>query len=195
MRLMEFVTWSTFPSPEHKLCVLQIAAFEWSMYPPEWWRVARHANTTPNRARECIEDLIDYGLLYLEDGHVCFQEDVLRLLAADLVAFEGGVLDLVVAPEIACEYLNAPDEDATSVEPDESPPQYKKVRIPPELRQQILERDDFTCQRCGCMTNLRVDHIFPECLGGTLDPENLQVLCVGCNSIKGCSVPDGAICK
>lgn len=33
-------------------------------------------------------------------------------------------------------------------------------------------------------TDLTVDHIVPKAAGGTNDPDNLQVLCRGCNSRK-----------
>jgi 5-methylcytosine-specific restriction endonuclease McrA len=53
------------------------------------------------------------------------------------------------------------------------------------LRQSIYERDGHTCKHCGATENLSVDHIHPESKGGTLDPENLQTLCMPCNRAKG----------
>lgn len=57
--------------------------------------------------------------------------------------------------------------------------------IPDELRQEIYERDEFTCLHCGTGENLSIDHIHPVVLGGTNDRENLQTLCRPCNSRKG----------
>jgi 5-methylcytosine-specific restriction endonuclease McrA len=57
--------------------------------------------------------------------------------------------------------------------------------ISPALRQSIYERDGHTCKHCGATENLSVDHIHPESKGGTLDPENLQTLCMPCNRAKG----------
>lgn len=71
---------------------------------------------------------------------------------------------------------------------DDGPLRRSKVTIPPELRWQIWERDDFRCRICGVRSNLSVDHIHPESLGGTLDPDNLQTLCKSCNSRKGVRV-------
>jgi 5-methylcytosine-specific restriction endonuclease McrA len=53
------------------------------------------------------------------------------------------------------------------------------------LRIDIMIRDKFTCQNCGAMDNLQVDHIEPCAQGGTANPWNLQVLCRQCNHDKG----------
>ena len=58
-----------------------------------------------------------------------------------------------------------------------------------ELRRQIAERDNYTCQICGkCMPDgvgLHIDHIVPVSRGGKTVPSNLQVLCSKCNGSKG----------
>lgn len=60
----------------------------------------------------------------------------------------------------------------------------------PELRQQILRRDNWTCQRCGNSIYkepnllLEVDHIIPISKGGKTEPSNLQTLCWKCNRSK-----------
>ena len=69
--------------------------------------------------------------------------------------------------------------------PIEKYPSQKKETIPSELRWEIWERDNFTCQHCGKRKNLSIDHITPESKGGTLDKKNLQTLCKSCNSKKG----------
>jgi len=65
--------------------------------------------------------------------------------------------------------------------------------ISPQLRNEILERNGFTCQRCGAgagdpypfnpnrKVRLHVDHDKPISQGGTDSKENLQVLCSACN--------------
>ncbi len=62
------------------------------------------------------------------------------------------------------------------------------------LRQHILERDHFTCKKCGASTSeepnllLEVDHIIPISKGGMTSEENLQTLCWRCNRSKGAKI-------
>lgn len=68
--------------------------------------------------------------------------------------------------------------------------------ISPQLRNEILERNGFTCQLCGAgpldidpydpkrKTRLQVDHLVPISQGGTDDRENLRVLCSTCNQAR-----------
>ena len=57
-----------------------------------------------------------------------------------------------------------------------------------ELRQQIITRDNYTCQLCGKYmpdeVGLHIDHIVPISRGGKTVPSNLQVLCSKCNGSK-----------
>ena len=57
-----------------------------------------------------------------------------------------------------------------------------------ELREQIIERDNYTCQQCGKYmpdrVGLQIDHIIPIAKGGKTVPSNLQVLCSLCNGRK-----------
>lgn len=59
-----------------------------------------------------------------------------------------------------------------------------------KLRQQIKERDNFTCKFCGNSTHaepnllLEVDHIVPVSKGGYTVEDNLQTLCWKCNRSK-----------
>jgi len=62
-----------------------------------------------------------------------------------------------------------------------------------QLRNEILERNGFTCQLCGVTAGdpdpadpskharLHVDHVKPITQGGTNDRDNLRVLCTACN--------------
>lgn len=68
--------------------------------------------------------------------------------------------------------------------------------ISPQLRNEILERNGFTCQLCGAgagdvdpfnpnrKVRLHIDHIRPLSQGGTDSKENLRVLCSACNQGK-----------
>jgi len=65
--------------------------------------------------------------------------------------------------------------------------------ISTQLRNDILERNGYTCQLCGSgpgdpdpfnpnrKVRLHIDHIIPKSQGGTDDKENLRVLCSVCN--------------
>ena len=65
--------------------------------------------------------------------------------------------------------------------------------ISPQLRNEILERNGFTCQHCGAgpgdvdpfnphrKVRLHIDHIVPISQGGTDEKDNLRVLCSACN--------------
>ena len=66
---------------------------------------------------------------------------------------------------------------------------YNKRRvISGTTRQNVLMRDNYTCQICGATVKngakLEIDHIIPQSKGGTNDESNLQVLCQQCNREK-----------
>lgn len=63
-----------------------------------------------------------------------------------------------------------------------------------KLRQQIKERDNYTCRCCGLSTFqephllLEIDHIVPVAKGGLTAEDNLQTLCWKCNRSKGAKI-------
>lgn len=63
-----------------------------------------------------------------------------------------------------------------------------------KLREEIKERDHYTCQLCGnsleCEPNLllEIDHITPIAKGGKTEKPNLQTLCWKCNRSKGAKI-------
>lgn len=60
---------------------------------------------------------------------------------------------------------------------------------------QKLFKKQSSCQLCKSKENLSVDHMQPIKFGGTSNLENLQILCVPCNSFKGCNLflPEGGM--
>lgn len=66
----------------------------------------------------------------------------------------------------------------------------KKAVISQGLRTKVFERDMYRCLRCGDHTRLCADHITPESKGGEAILENLQTLCLPCNSWKGVETID-----
>lgn len=49
----------------------------------------------------------------------------------------------------------------------------------------ILEEHDYACVICGTKDNIVIDHIVPLSKGGTNTLDNVQPLCISCNSVKG----------
>lgn len=64
-------------------------------------------------------------------------------------------------------------------------PSKPKKHISYALRTKVFGRDAYRCKQCGDWHNLSIDHVLPESLGGTLDLNNLQTLCMPCNMKKG----------
>ena len=63
----------------------------------------------------------------------------------------------------------------------------ERAKVSNELRQEIFERDGYTCVNCGSTEKelLEIDHIKPISKGGKTEPSNLQTLCHDCNIRKG----------
>lgn len=67
---------------------------------------------------------------------------------------------------------------------------YQRKLMTPKLREEIKQRNNYTCQCCGnSIYNepnllLEVDHIIPVAKGGLTEPSNLQTLCWKCNRSK-----------
>lgn len=63
----------------------------------------------------------------------------------------------------------------------------ERAKVSKELRQEIFERDGYTCVNCGSTEkeSLEIDHIMPISKGGKTEPGNLQTLCRNCNIRKG----------
>lgn len=67
--------------------------------------------------------------------------------------------------------------------------------VPKDLREQILERDNFRCQSCGDDNHLQVHHIKHRCDGGSNSPDNLITLCEKCHYEMHKDEPVGKLMK
>lgn len=65
-------------------------------------------------------------------------------------------------------------------------------RRPPLTRFNLLARDNFECQYCGCtlsMSDSTIDHVVPRSQGGISTWQNVVVACHICNRRKGGRTP------
>ena len=60
--------------------------------------------------------------------------------------------------------------------------QVNETNIPDALRETVFNRDGRKCVRCGSVSDLTVDRIFPLSVGGTNLLTNLRTLCSKCKS-------------
>ena len=74
---------------------------------------------------------------------------------------------------------NVPTSKASGGEADRIP---TGVNVPAKLREEIILRDGGKCLRCGSVDSLTIDHIFPQCVGGTHARANLRTFCRSCNA-------------
>lgn len=51
-----------------------------------------------------------------------------------------------------------------------------------EIREKVLERDGWRCQRCGRATDLQIHHIRFRSMLGDDEPDNLITLCCRCHA-------------
>jgi uncharacterized membrane protein YqaE (UPF0057 family)/5-methylcytosine-specific restriction endonuclease McrA len=61
----------------------------------------------------------------------------------------------------------------------------KRQPIPKSVKMYVWQRDMGRCVECGSKEKLEYDHIIPLSKGGSNTERNLQLLCEGCNRIKG----------
>lgn len=59
------------------------------------------------------------------------------------------------------------------------------MKLGAAIRAIVFERDDGRCVNCGSGERLTIDHVVPVAEGGVDDLDNLQTLCISCNSRKG----------
>lgn len=65
---------------------------------------------------------------------------------------------------------------------------FNKTGVSKPSRSMIYKRDDNTCQYCGSIKKLTIDHVIPKSRGGEDTWENMVVACSTCNTKKGNSL-------
>jgi 5-methylcytosine-specific restriction endonuclease McrA len=67
-------------------------------------------------------------------------------------------------------------------------PKRRCVRLEPEqyhqLRQEILRRNNWSCQSCGSRRNLQIHHSKKRSHGGDDSDPNLTTLCDACHGVE-----------
>lgn len=66
-------------------------------------------------------------------------------------------------------------------------------KVGKNLREEVFERDEHKCVRCGYDDHIQVDHILPQSCGGPHILENLRTLCRSCNAgrpVSGAALDD-----
>lgn len=65
--------------------------------------------------------------------------------------------------------------------------------VPRNVRQAVLDRDDYICRYCGRRSQtMEVDHVIPVSQGGTSTLDNLVTSCRDCNRRKADRTPEEA---
>lgn len=87
------------------------------------------------------------------------------------------------------------DSVARRREKDRNRQALRRAALPPaewaELRDAVLERDEFRCVYCGEEDGpLHADHVIPITRGGESTLENLVCACCRCNSAKQARTPE-----
>ena len=52
-------------------------------------------------------------------------------------------------------------------------------------RESIKARDGYKCVYCGSTEELTIDHVVPQCKGGSTNSSNCVTACRSCNQAKG----------
>lgn len=133
--------------------------------------VARECARTRFLLNRCVRDLADPGVrLVTREG------DAIRLSEWDCATTRWRFFGQIAAPEPVAAVSRIP---VSAV----------RAPLPRALRAYIIARDGTTCGICGLPVlpgePLDIDHIVPVALGGSDDPENLQVAHASCNRSKG----------
>jgi 5-methylcytosine-specific restriction endonuclease McrA len=79
--------------------------------------------------------------------------------------------------------------DPKNIHYEMNPLRYSYMLVRKQRIKEVFSRDEHVCRYCGSTDNLEIDHIIPLALGGSNDPDNLQILCKKCNRKKWKSLP------
>jgi hypothetical protein len=162
--------------------------------PPEWnlilFEEAKWLEPAAVVTDELIEEYrlaVEYQQPLLFDDAALFGPFFWRLSSSD---------ELLDDEHLRLEFLDAVDAERRRFERlrrqhgDGAVPmsQYRRERIPEDVRIFVWCRDEGKCVLCGSQENLEFDHVIPVSRGGGNGSRNIQLLCERCNRAKGAAV-------
>ena len=108
------------------------------------------------------------------------------------MSLNAATIELLLAKGLSGEDILELARVLEASEPQRSPGAERQARyrargggnIPETMRQEVFERDGWVCLDCGSDQYLCADHIIPVSKGGETSFDNLQTLCLPCNSRK-----------
>lgn len=119
---------------------------------------------------------------YLPDDNIDIDALCGELINAGLVVLYGDSLAYI--PTFAKhQHINPRESVSNLPEPPDHVPESPK-RISTDVRSEVMARDGHKCVRCNAVDDLTLDHILPQCIGGTHTKENLRVMCRHCNAAR-----------
>ena len=158
-----------------------------------------------NWAQDGNPNSIKYGNLFWivqlhPDGWLSLCADEIKVEDGHLVAYchnKSGekFIGLCLAPVTWSNYFAASMIDGCPIVVDtiyipdqKSNEKNGRIRISTRIRKLLMDKAGNKCVKCGRSESdgvkLHVDHIIPLAMGGTNSLDNLQPLCVSCNSSK-----------
>lgn len=142
-----------------------------------------------HRLKKCVNELIHAANNCGNDRAREYMLEEIPYLKMQYISPQGASklsYKLVLTPNKINEII----ENVENIYKKEKASGYQRVKLTKQIRESILARDNWTCQRCcNSVYNepnllLEVDHIIPISKGGKTEPNNLQTLCWRCNRSK-----------
>lgn len=147
----------------------------------------RKDSTLKPANRDLVAVWCDIVALYREFDCKTSSDEYRTRIISLLRTFEYPIPTRVVAGVVGCSNGHArrfywDDEEQNVREKTWSLAQRRRQATPLQV-EQILQRDDHRCVRCGADESLIVHHIWPVSQGGTPVAENLVTLCRSCHVV------------
>lgn len=162
-----------WPKPTYKLRQELDQKEEWVKHEarrvdPEWIELTRELNSVENRLCNIYRSYLQQASLSEAN-----KKEKIKRLKTDFPYLR--VNDDLVARAIGTsrsysrKFIHIPETGVADREASRS------------QKNEVLQRDSYSCVRCGDTDDLQVHHIIPRSQGGENESENLATLCTGCH--------------